>query len=73
MRRVEVYQGLATFEIPVDWHEIPTDLIEFYALESAEASGGKLAEFYQHGFRPGNPENDFELPQILVQIKKAAA
>ncbi len=71
MRTVDVYQGLATLEIPTDWHEIPSDLIEFYALESAEASGGRLTELYQHGFRPGDPENDFELPQILIQIKES--
>lgn len=71
MQRVELYHGLVTLEVPSDWHEIPADLLEYYALESAEASGGRLAELYQHGFRPGDPENDFELPQILIQIKES--
>ena len=71
MQKVELYQGLVTLELPSDWHEIPTDLLEYYALESAEARGGRMAELYQHGFRPGDPENDFELPQILIQIRES--
>lgn len=71
MRTVEVYQSLVTLEIPSDWNEIPSDVLEFHTLRSVEASGGMLAEVYQHGFRPGDPENDFELPQILIQIRES--
>lgn len=71
MQKIELYQKLVTLEIPADWHEIPADLLEYYALESAEARGGRFAELYQHGFRPGDPENDFELPQILIQVRES--
>jgi hypothetical protein len=70
MRRVVTYGGLATFEIPERWNEIPPDVLEFYTLQSAEISGGLTVELYQHGYRPGNPEADFSPPQILVQIKE---
>ncbi len=69
-RTVEVYDGLATLEIPERWNEIPPDVLEFFSLQSAESSGGLMVEIYQHGFRPGNPEADFAPPQILIQIKE---
>jgi len=71
MRRVEVYGGLATLEIPETWNEIPPDVLEFFSLQSAESSGGLMVEIYQHGFRPGNPEADFAPPQVLIQIKES--
>jgi hypothetical protein len=71
MRTVAVYDGRVTLSIPSDWHEIPADLLEFYSLRAAESSGGRNAEFYQHGFRPGDPEADFSLPQILIQIRES--
>jgi len=70
-RRVEVYDGLVSLEIPAAWNEIPPDVLEFFSLQSAEESGGLTVEIYQHGFRPGNPEADFLPPQILIQIKES--
>lgn len=70
-RTVEVYDGLATIHIPEAWNEIPPDVLEFFTLQSAERSGGLVAEIYQHGYRPGNPEADFMPPQILIQIKES--
>lgn len=70
-RTVEVYDGLATLEIPEHWNEIPPDVLEFFSLQSAESSGGLMVEIYQHGFRPGNPEADFAPPQVLIQIKES--
>ncbi|MCG6950592.1 MAG: hypothetical protein LJE93_16890 [Acidobacteria bacterium] len=71
LREVSVYDGHATLEIPYDWNEIPEEMLEFYSLRAAESSGGRTAEIYQHGFRPGDPEMDFALPQILIQIRES--
>ena len=71
MRRVVVYGGHVSLEVPVSWQEIPAEALEFHSLRAAEASGGKTAEIYQHGFRPGDPETDFSLPQILIQIRES--
>ncbi len=70
-RTVSVYDGMVTFSIPPDWNEIPADTLEYYSLRSAESSEGRNAEVYQHGFRPGDPEVDFSLPQILIQIRES--
>ena len=70
MRRVTVYDGLVTLAVPADWHEIPPDVLEYYSLRAAEDSGGQVAEIYQYGFRRGDPEIDFEPPQILIQIRE---
>ena len=69
--RVPVYHGLASIEIPSSWFEVPEEVLEFYSLRSAESSGGRMAEFYQVGFRPGSPELDFALPQVLIQIRES--
>ncbi|MCK5377100.1 MAG: hypothetical protein KAJ97_08470, partial [Acidobacteria bacterium] len=71
VRQVSVYDGHVSLEVPVSWQEIPTEVLEFFSLRAAEASGGKTAEIYQHGFRPGDPEMDFALPQILIQIRES--
>jgi hypothetical protein len=70
-RTVTVYDGRVTLSIPSDWNEIPADILEFYSLRAAESSGGRNAEFYQYGFRPGDPEVGFSLPQILIQIRES--
>jgi hypothetical protein len=70
-RQVAVYGGLVTLDVPADWNEIPPDVLEFYSLRAAETSGGRMAEFYQHGFRPDDPEIDFSLPQFLIQIRES--
>ena len=71
VRQVSVYDGHVSLEVPVSWQEIPTEVLEFFSLRAAEASGGRTAEIYQHGFRPGDPEMDFALPQILIQIRES--
>lgn len=71
MRTVRVYDDHASLEVPADWSEIPPELLEFYSIRSAEASGGVVAETYQHGYRKGNPEADFAPPQILIQIRES--
>jgi hypothetical protein len=70
MRRVRVYDGHASLEIPSDWAELPTEVLDFLTLRAAEVSGGLTTETYQHGFRQGDPESGFELPQILIQIRE---
>lgn len=70
-RTVSVYGDRVTFSIPSNWNEIPADVLEFYSLRSAETSGGRSAEFYQYGYRPGDPEVDFSMPQILIQIRES--
>jgi len=70
-RTETVYQGHVTLEIPIRWHEIPEVQLELQSLNTAEMSGGRIAELYQHGYRPGDPELDFALPQILIQIRES--
>jgi len=70
-RTETAYQGLVTLEIPDRWHAIPEDLLELHSLNTTEITGGRIAELYQHGYRPGEPELDFALPQILVQIRES--
>ncbi len=71
VRTVTLYKGHATMEIPHDWNEITEETLEFYSLRAAEASGGRVAEIYQVGYRPGDPEIAFALPQILIQIRES--
>lgn len=70
MRRVSVYDGHASIEIPVDWNEMPVDLLDYLAIRAAETSGGRTTEYYQHGFRPAATDTGFDLPQVLVQIRE---
>ena len=37
----------------------------------AEASGGRLTEIYQYGFRSSDPEADFFLPECLIQYRES--
>ncbi len=71
VRRVAVYDGLASLEVPATWGEIPPEALEFLSLEATEASGGRTAELYQFGFRPGEADTGFTLPQILIQIRES--
>lgn len=70
-RRVSVYNGHVTLEIPTDWEEIPSELLESHSLRMAESTGGLLTEVYQHGFRTTDPEVDFVLPECLIQIRES--
>lgn len=67
---VAVYDGLASLRLPEGWHEIPSTVLEYFTLSTAEATGGRTAETYQHGFRPGDPDAEFALPQLLIQIRE---
>ncbi len=69
LQRVVIVEGRVSLAVPADWHEIPTEVLEFFSLRAAETSGGATAEIYQHGFRPGDPELSFALPQVLIQIR----
>jgi hypothetical protein len=71
MRTVTLYHGHATMEIPRYWNDISAESLEFFSLRAAEASGGRSAEIYQYGFRPDDPQMDFALPQILIQIRES--
>jgi len=70
-RRVLVYGGRASLEVPTTWWEIPEAVLEFHSLRTAEFSGGRSAEIYQHGFRPGDPHLEFALPQVLIQVRES--
>jgi hypothetical protein len=71
IREVSVYDGHVAFEIPADWEEIPPAVLESHSMRLAEASGGRLTEIYQYGFRSSDPEVDFFLPECLVQIRES--
>lgn len=70
-RNLTVYDGHVEFDVPAEWNEIPGEVLDFYALRAAESSGGRMTESYQYGFRPADPEIDFSLPQILIQIRES--
>jgi hypothetical protein len=67
---VAVYEGMATLRLPEGWRPIPPTVLEYFTLRTAEATGGRTAETYQHGFRPGDPDAEFSLPQVLIQIRE---
>jgi len=71
VREVSVYDGHVTFEIPADWAKIPPEVLESHSMRLAEASGGRLTEIYQYGFRSSDPESDFFLPECLVQFRES--
>ena len=71
MRRVVVYHGLASLEVPAGWREIPPEVLDYLSLQATEISGGRTAEIYQYGFQPGEAESGFSLPQILIQIRES--
>jgi hypothetical protein len=71
VRRVSVYDGHVSLEVPADWEEIPPELLESHSLQMAESTGGRLTESYQHGFRSLDPEIDFVLPECLIQIRES--
>jgi hypothetical protein len=56
--------------IPADWEEIPADELELFMLGLAEATGGRSAEIYQHGFQPAGLNHWFSYPHILIQVKE---
>jgi len=71
VRQVSVYDGYVTFEIPADWVKISPELLESHTMRLAEASGGRLTEIYQYGFRSIDPETDFFLPECLIQYRES--
>jgi hypothetical protein len=70
-QRVAVYGGHVTLEVPTDWEEIPPDLLESHSLKMAEATGGRLTEIYQYGFRARDPDIEFVFPECLIQIRES--
>jgi hypothetical protein len=70
-RSVTIYDGHVVLDVPAQWNEIPREVLDFYALRAAESSGGRMTESYQFGFRPGDPEIDFVLPQFLIQVRES--
>ena len=70
-REVTIYDGHVTLEIPTDWEAIPDKLLESHSLVLAETTGGLLTETYQYGFRTSDPEEDFVLPECMVQIRES--
>jgi hypothetical protein len=70
-REVSVYNGHVTFEIPADWAKISPEVLESHSMRLAEASGGRLTEIYQYGFRSSDPEVDFFLPECLIQFRES--
>ncbi len=68
---VSVYDGHVTFEIPADWAKIPPEVLESHSMRLAEASGGRLTEIYQYGFRSSDPKVDFFLPECLIQYRES--
>ena len=71
VRQISVYQGHVTFEIPADWMKIRPELLESHSMRLAEASGGRLTEIYQYGFRSSDPEVEFFLPECLIQFRES--
>ena len=71
VRCVTLYQGHVTLEVPADWEEIPEEDLDSFSLQLAEASGGRVAEVYQHGFFPDSRFVISTLPLILVQIRES--
>jgi len=71
VRCVTLYQGHVALEVPADWMEIPEEDLESFSLQLAEASGGRVAEVYQHGFFPGSGIVISTLPLVLVQIRES--
>lgn len=67
---VAIYDGSVTLRLPEGWREIPPNVLEYFTLRTAEATGGRTAESYQYGFRPGDPDLEFSLPQVLIQIRE---
>ena len=71
VREVSVYDGHVTFEIPADWAKILPEVLESHSMRLAEASRGRLTEIYQFGFRSSDPDNDFFLPECLIQFRES--
>lgn len=70
-RAATVYDGLATFELPKDWVEIPPQELEDATMWAAEATAGRLVEIYQYGFRPVRANVDHGLPQLMIQVRES--
>lgn len=66
---IPIHNGLATVTIPFGWYEIDRDHLDELALFTADATAGRVAESFAHGFRPMLPTDQPGLPQITVQIR----
>jgi hypothetical protein len=70
-RRTAIYGGHVTLDVPMNWEEIPPDLLESHSLRMAEATGGRVTEVYQYGFRGRDPAINFIFPECLIQIRES--
>lgn len=68
---VSIYDGRTTFALPGGWTEIPPSELEEIAMRVAEATEGRSAEYYQHGYFPPSFLDDPWLPHLLVQIRES--
>ena len=71
VREVSVYDGHVSFEIPAGWTQISPEVLESHSMRLAEASGGRLTEIYQYGYRSSDPKDDFFLPECLIQFRES--
>jgi hypothetical protein len=69
-RKVSLYDDRVSLDLPLDWVEMTDFELEDGSFGTAQATGGRLYEIYQHGFRSTSSEIDHGLPQILVQIRE---
>ncbi|MEE4271631.1 MAG: hypothetical protein V2I67_08155 [Thermoanaerobaculales bacterium] len=68
---VAIYDDRVTFTLPDGWTEIPPGNLEELTMRVAEATGGRSAEYYQHGYYPPTFADDPWLPHVLVQIRES--
>lgn len=68
---VSIYDGRVSFALPDGWTEIPPGNLEELTMRVAEATGGRTAEYYQHGYYPPTFADDPWLPHLLVQIRES--
>jgi hypothetical protein len=67
-RVVALHDGLVTMTLPAGWHEIDPTLLEDMTFWTADVTGGRVVNVYEHGFRPIAPQDPPGLPQIMVQV-----
>jgi len=68
---VSISDGRATFALPGGWTEIPPSDLEELTMRVAEATGGGMTEYYQHGYFPPSFIDDPWPPRLLVQIRES--
>jgi hypothetical protein len=69
-RTVRLHGGLVSMTLPAGWYEIDPAHMDELTLWTADATGGRVGAFYQHGFRPMLAPDQPGLPQLTVQIRE---